>query len=148
MQRANSVFLVQIHLHKRIEESPDVIAHIGRSILTSVLDATDNPMTLSFIVINKGTASSVLERYKSIADHSGVSNVRVLTTNPTNASSLGILDPISAKLEMAWRRVREDIDTKYLAQRHGATKRQIKRARRKSGMSSRSRRQTPQDADK
>lgn len=148
MARADTVFLVQIHLHKKIEDSPDVISHIGRSILTSVLDATDNPMTLSFVVVGKGPAKSIQERYKGIAAHAGVSNVRVLTTNPNNSSSLGMLDPIGAKLEMAWKRVGERRKTQELAQRNGISKRKSKRARRKSGMGRRGRSKAPQDTNK
>ncbi|GGX57422.1 hypothetical protein GCM10011309_03000 [Litorimonas cladophorae] len=148
MAQANTVFLVQIHLKKKIEDSPEVIAHIGKSILHSVLDATDNPMTLSFVVVARGNAQSILKRYEGISNHEGVHNVRVLTTNPNNASSLGMLDPIGPKLEMAWRRVSEGRQTEKLIQRNGASKRQVKRALRKSGVSSRTGRKQPQNADK
>lgn len=147
MAVADTVFLVQIHLHKRIEDSPDVIAYIGRSILHSVLDATDNDMTLSFVVIAKGNSKSVLKRYEGIASHAGVRNVRILTTNPDNTSSLGMLDPIGAKLEMAWKRVAEGRKTEQLIQRNGASKRQRKRTGRKTRIHSRSGSKSPQNAD-
>ncbi|WP_233349713.1 hypothetical protein [Litorimonas cladophorae] len=105
-------------------------------------------MTLSFVVVARGNAQSILKRYEGISNHEGVHNVRVLTTNPNNASSLGMLDPIGPKLEMAWRRVSEGRQTEKLIQRNGASKRQVKRALRKSGVSSRTGRKQPQNADK
>jgi hypothetical protein len=139
MARAQTVFLVQIHLVDKVHDSPDVLATIRKSIFHDVLDATDNSMTLSFVVIARGNAKSVLKRYEAIASHSGVSNVRVLTTNPDNASSLGMLDPIGAKLEMAWRRVLEGKKTENLTKRNRPVVKQGKGARRKSNLRRRTR---------
>ncbi|GLQ22931.1 hypothetical protein GCM10007853_08050 [Algimonas ampicilliniresistens] len=102
MNRVYTPFLIQIDLRANLEDCPDVIALIKRKLLRSAFDGKDGAMRLTFVKEEAGTAHSIMEKYRAIWEHPDVTNMRVLSTNPNNASSSGPGDPVGVKLESMW----------------------------------------------
>ena len=114
MASAQTVFIIQINLKKNIEDCPELIRHIKRCLVTSALDAKDGAKRLTYVKTSSGTAKSVLERYKAVSQHEDVLVMRVFTTSPNYASSSGILDPVAAKLDIAYARKNKVREAKNL----------------------------------
>ena len=100
-------FLIQIDLKANLEDCPTVIPLIRRLLLRSAFDGKDGPKRLSYVKVEAGTTYGILRKYQPIADHPDVSILRVLSTCPNNASSSGVDDPITAKINEAWRKHRK-----------------------------------------
>ena len=101
MAPALTVFIIQIDLAKDIESCPEVVILAKRSLILSAFDAKDGERRLTYVKEHTGTASSVVARYIKLANHPDVLNLRVFTSSPNYASSMGILDPVFAKLDVA-----------------------------------------------
>lgn len=114
MASAPTVYIIQINLKKNIEDCPQLIREIKRCLVTSALDAKDGAQRLTYVKTLTGTAQSVLDRYKTVSDHEDVSIMRVFTTSPNYATSGSVLDPVTAKLHVAYTRKHEGRETKKL----------------------------------
>ena len=106
MASALTVFIIQIDLAKDIESCPEVVRLAKRSFITSAFDAKDGEKRLTYVKEHTGTANTVRTRYKEVEDHPDVLNMRVFTSSPNYSSSMGVLDPVFAKLDAAYGRIK------------------------------------------
>ena len=114
MASAPTVYIIQINLKKNIEDCPELMRLVKRSLVVSALDSKDGAQRLTYVKTSIYTAKEVKERYKAVWEHDDVSEMRVFTSSPNYASSGGILDPVIAKLDVAYARKNKVREAKNL----------------------------------
>ncbi len=147
MAPAQTVFLIQIDLKKNIENCPELVKVIRRTLVTSAFDALDDDKRLSYVKTTSGTAQSLLGRYKAVSEHEDVLRMRVITTSPNYATTDSIGDPICTKLDVAYRRDSERRKSKYVPNANTLFVDKKKGARRKSKVRGSRRCKTPHNSN-
>jgi hypothetical protein len=77
MAQSYTPFIIQIDLRANLEDCPDVIPVIRRKLMRSAFDGKDGPMRLTFVKSETGAATTILEKFRDIADHPDVTRLRV-----------------------------------------------------------------------